>query len=375
MADSTQKQISTKTDSGKQQPQKNTRSSGVFLVLFILLTMAAGGGGFYLWQEQQNVLNKQRSINSNLQQQLQNIDTSINKLESQLTINKGIIDALKNQQTEISDITQKAMALSSRGQREWILAEIDYLLRMANRRLQIGKDINSAIAAMHTADQRIYDLGDLNLFPVRKQLKKDIARLKTLHQVDVNGTAMAIDQMLEHLSSLPFKTINDEIKSQLDKPKDIVTDKESSGFVDSVIDTVMNIGDIKIHHRSLEPVTNAVQQQQLEQMLRSHLLAARLAILRYDQTQFTYDLKQSQNILDQYYNLSDNRVSQMHKDLAEFYKLNLSPALPNINSSWNLLQDAIAGKKLTQPKAKKQSAKKPPTTKPKLKQPAKVEAL
>lgn len=373
MAESKEKQINTET--GKQPASRNTRSSGIFLIFVILLATLAGGGGFYLWQEQQNTLKKQQAINSTLQQQLDNLNTSINNLETQLTINKEITDALTTQQTELSDITQKAMALSSRGQREWILAEIDYLLRMANRRLQIGKDINSAIAAMSAADKRLYNLGDLNLFPVRKQLKKDIAHLKALHQVDVNGTAMAIDQMLEHLSSLPFKTINDEIKSQLNKTPDTVVDTTNNGFVDSVIDTVMSIGDIKIHHRSLQPVTNAEQQQQLEQMLRSHLLAARLAALRYDQTQFAYDLKLSQNILEQHYNLTDNRVSQMQKDLSEFTKLNLSPTLPNINSSWNLLQEAIAGKKLTKPKTKKRVPKKSSAIKSSPKQPTKAGAL
>jgi uroporphyrin-III C-methyltransferase len=360
MAESQDKQISKNIDSDKQQTKttkNSSSSSSLFIVLIILLAAATGSGGFYLWQTQQSFLSKQSSIHSNLQQQLQNLKATVNNLNNKLTESNHVIDALNLQQTELTDLTQKALAKSNRSQKDWILAEIDYLLRLANRRLQISKDINSAIAALKAADKRIYDLGDLNLFPVRKQLKKDIAKLKSLHQIDVNGTALTIDQILVHLPSLPFKTINDEIKSKLDTPKNTVINNENTGFVDSVIDTVMQIGDIKIHDRSLEPVTNAAQQQQLEQLLRSHLIAARLSALRYDQSQFLYDIEQSQKILQQHYNLTDNRVSQMQKDMVEFSQLNLSPELPDINTSWSMLQDALAGKKLTRSKSKKAQKK------------------
>jgi len=360
MADSQNKKISENSDADKQatKTKRSGRSSSLLTVLIILLIAASGAGGFYLWQTQQNILTKQSTTHSNLQRQLQKLEASISNLNGQLADSNVIINTLKLQQTELTDLTQKAVTKSNRSQRGWVLAEIDYLLRLANRRLQISKDINSAIAAMTAADKRIYDLGDLKLFPVRKQLKKDIANLKSLHQIDVNGTALSIDQMLEHLSTLPFKTINDEIKSQLDKPEISTDKKENTGFVDSVIDTVMQIGDIKIHDRSIEPVTSASQQQQLEQLLRNHLLSARLSVLRYDQTQFIYDLKQTQKILEKYYNSNDNRVSQMQSDISEFRKLNLSPELPDINNSWSMLQSVIAGKKSVKAKIKKTKKKK-----------------
>lgn len=355
MADSQKKQTSENlgADKPSTKTKKSGRSSGLLITLIVLLTTALGAGGFYLWQTQQNILTRQSTTNSDLQRQLQNLKASIGKLNKQLTSSHEIINTLKLQQTEITDITQKAVTKSNRSQRGWILAEIDYLLRLANRRLQISQDINSAIAAMSAADKRIYDLGDLKLFPVRKQLKKDIANLKALHQIDINGSALSIDQMLEHLSALPFKSINDEIKSRLKKTEKNSVNKENAGFIDSVIDTVMQIGDIKVHDRGLEPVTDSAQQQQLEQLLRNHLLAARLSILRYDQTQFVHDIKQSLKILQLHYNLNDNRVSQMQKDLTELSKLNLSPELPDINTAWNMLQVAKTGKKLISPKAKK----------------------
>jgi uroporphyrin-3 C-methyltransferase len=352
MADSQHKKISARKKPAKRQ---GFRAGVLITGVIILLTVATGAGGFYLWQQQQINLSQQLTVNAGLLQQLKSLDGSIAHLKNQLTDSNQIIAGLKQQHTEVSNIAQQAMAISNRNQSGWALVEIDYLLRIADRRLQISRDINSAIAAMSAADQRIHELGDLNLFPIRQQLKKDIANLKTLQRVDVSGIAMSIDQMLVHLSSLPFKTIRNEIKSQLNTAEDIVIKNENNNFIDSIIDTVMHIGDIKVHHRSLLPVNDTAQHQHIEQTLRNHFLAARLAALGYSQNQFMHEIKLLKNILQLHYKLSDNRVSQMQKDLDDFSRLNLSPELPNINAAWNILQDVMAGKKAATDKARKKS--------------------
>jgi uroporphyrin-3 C-methyltransferase len=233
---------------------------------------------------------------------------------------------------------------------------VDYLLRLASRRLQIARDINSAVAALQAADQRIHDLRDLNLLPVRKQLAKDIAELKALHQVDVNGIALGLEQMINHLDALPFKSVQEEIETQMQDETPAVVEEKPQGFVDSVISTVKNIGDIKVHQRSIQPASSAQQQQQLEQILRTHLLAARLAVLRHEQAQFIHDLQQAQQILHTHYQQSDNRVTQMQTDLAKFSSINLQPELPTITRSWNMLRNID---KDAPAKAKKPAAAEP----------------
>ncbi|MFW2372114.1 MAG: uroporphyrinogen-III C-methyltransferase [Gammaproteobacteria bacterium] len=358
MADENNKQLaktdtSTTTDKDKTvatEPVKKSRFLSIlwFLVV-ILLFSATAGGAYYLWQQQLNLSQQQQSIQDLQQSQVTELRSQIDGLKKTSRDQAGSIEAsnsqindLKNQQQMIAEISQKAIDITNRQQKDWILAEIDYLLRLANRRLQIARDINSAIAAMQAADQRLHELADLNLFGIRQQLSKDIANLKSLHQVDVNGTAMALDQMLVHLTDLPFNSVIDEVKTQLDSDQQTSDQKpEENGFMDSVLNTVMKIGDIKIHDRSIEPASSREQQQYTEQMLRTYLLGARLAVLRFDQTQYAHDLDLSQNLLHAHYKASDNRVSQMKSDLASFASINLLPDLPNINQSWDMLQQIL----------------------------------
>lgn len=318
--------------------------SGVFTLLLLLIVAAAtAGGGFYLWQQQQSLVNQQQTDIANLQQRLQQLKNNTSALQPAIQNNSSLIQRLDNRQQQIEEISQRAITVTNRGQRDWILAEIDYLLRIANRRLQVARDINGAIAALTGADQRLHDLGDLTLFPVRQQLAKDIANLKALHQVDVNGTALALDAMIGRLNEIPFKTVQDEVKAQFENLDTTVKQPQDDNFVDSVINTVMNIGDIKIQHRSIEPASSAEQQQQIEQILRTHLLGARLAVLRYDQQQYAHDIEQSIQLLHLHYKTDDNRVAQMKTDLSNYAAINLIPDLPIITGTWKMLQDVLQG--------------------------------
>lgn len=345
-------------DQGKSAKQSSgpKKSLLVLLTLFLLiiLALATAGGGYYLWQQQQLMALQQHSELNRIQQQLQPLQAESTANQQYMRANNAMIKQLESNQQQISDIAQRAIDQSNRGERDWVLAEIDYLLRLASRRLQIARDINSAVAALQAADQRIHDLGDLSLLPVRKQLAKDIAALKALHQVDVDGTALALDQMIDHLGELPFKSVEEEVKAQVQDDSAKAAEEKPQGFIDSVISTVKNIGDIKVHQRSIEPASSAQQQQQIEQILRTHLLSARLAVLRYDQSQFAHDLQQAQQILHLHYQQADNRVAQMQTDLAKFSSINLQPELPVITTAWTMLHDMS---KAAQSKANKKPAK------------------
>ncbi|MCW8956584.1 MAG: uroporphyrinogen-III C-methyltransferase [Gammaproteobacteria bacterium] len=349
MADENKKQLA-KTESAitpntADVAEPKPKSRFLFYLLFLLVVVlfsVTGAGGYYLWQQQLTMQDLQASQINDVRNQIGGLQQTTRGQASAIEASNSQIKGLHNQQQQIAEISQKAIDITNRQQKDWKLAEIDYLLRLANRRLQISRDINSAIAAMQAADQGLHDLSDLSLFNIRQQLSKDIGNLKALHQVDVNGTAMALDQMLVHLSELPYKSVVDEVKTQLTTdPKTDAQNAEESGFVDSVLSTVMKIGDIKIHDRSIEPASSRQQQQYIEQLLRTYLLGARLAVLRFDQTQYIHDLDQAQNLLHAHYKASDNRVNQMQSDLASFASINLTPDLPSINQSWNLLQEVM----------------------------------
>ena len=327
------------------QNKKAEKKSSGFGFLFFLLILSIGislVAAYYLWDYQQKQtaeLNRQQQAIQNLQNELQKADAKFKNHSDATDKNAVQIKKLNTQIVQTEEISQRAIEIVNRSQRDWALAEIDYLLRIAHQRIAVAKDIAGAIAALKGADARIEQLGDLSLFKVRKQLAKDIANLNAVHQADVNGITLALDEMIAYLPDLPFKSVKDEIKVQFTE-NDVVEQPEAKDktFVDSVIETVKQIGDIKIHQRSIQAASSEQQQNSIEQLLRTYLLSARLAALRFDQTQFLHEINQARELLRLHYEVGDNRIEQLQKTLLGYSALQLNPDLPELTRSWALLQ-------------------------------------
>lgn len=329
------------------RPQKAKKTVGFWflLILILLITGTSTAAAYYFWQQQQqqaNAISSQQYSIQQLNNQLQTATATISNNAQALIDGTANSIELKKQIEQIQSISQQAITIVNRNQRDWVLAEIDYLLRIAHQRIAVAKDIGGAIAALKGADARLKQLGDLSLFNIRKQLAKDIGRLNAIHQADVNGISLALDQAIAYLPELPFKAIKDEVKIQFTKNGAVKEPTiEDKTFVDSLLDTVKQIGDIKIHQRSIKAASSGEQQNQIEQLLRTYLLGARLAALRFDQVQFLHEITQAQEILRLYYDEKDNRIQQLKKTLLNYSALQLSPNLPELTRAWNLLQIKI----------------------------------
>ena len=336
---------STPNNKVQEQSEKKKSSNGFILILILLVAGACVLAAAYLWDLQQKqvaVLQSQQLSIEELKQQLNKTVAGINENLNFLAKNKEQIELLNSKVKQTETIAQKAIGAVNRSQRGWVIAEIDYLLRIAHQRLVVAKDIAGAIAALKGADSRLEQLADLRLFKIRKQLAKDIGNLNAIHQADVNGISLALDQIIMSLPSLPFKTIKDEIKIQftegdaVEQPK-----KEDKTFIDSVVATVKQIGDIKIHQKSIEAASSVEQKNGIEQLLRTYLLGARLAALRFNQIQFLHEIDKASEIIRLHYDEKDNRIQQMQKTLLDYSALQLSPDLPELTKAWTMLQTEI----------------------------------
>jgi len=335
-----------KQNNGQAGSVAKKASIGLIYILLILLAIAAGGAANYLWelqqQQQQQLAENITSING-LQSQLGQLNSQILQNASTTEMQEKSLQQLTLNLAETTEVSQQAMQMLQQDQRGWALAEIDYLLRMAHRRLQVARDINGAIAALQGADSRILQLGDLRLFKIRKQLHKDIAALNAIKQVDISGIAMNIDEDIALLADLPFKSLETEIAAQLAEDEQIEPPVDQS-FVGSVIDTVKQIGDIKIYRHDVKVANSADNQKIVLQSMQSHLLGARLAALSFNSGLFDYEIDQSINLLNRHYDLQDNRVSQLVERLTAYKDIQLESTLPELTQAWELLQKELTVK-------------------------------
>ena len=94
---------------------------------------------------------------------------------------------LTDEQQSLGHRVSVLSALLGRSEQGWGLSEVEYLLRIANQRLQLQRDTNAAAKALEAADERLREYADPHYLKVREQIARDIAKLSAFEAPDSAG--------------------------------------------------------------------------------------------------------------------------------------------------------------------------------------------
>jgi uroporphyrin-3 C-methyltransferase len=218
----------------------------------------------------------------------------------------------------------------NRDQRGWIMAEIEYLMRMAITRLQLTYDIQGATQALITADQRLNDLADPSVLRVRKVLSAEITALKSLQRPDIDGAALQLLSISNRLYLLP--PAKQPASQRLMAPEN-GAEQPATGFWAQTWKKLKAL--IGLHASDAPRSASAIQSElyYIEQLLRFELEAARQGALRLNKEEFDKRLTNARNLLDNHYDRNHEQVIRMRAELAALQESKLIPALPDISGS------------------------------------------
>lgn len=307
--------------------------------------IAAVGSSSYVWYQQRLRSAENAAQISDLKRQLRALDENpaiIELKQRVLDQDARLAAGLGEQQAKINALQQAFEAtrdVINRDQRGWILAEIEYLMRMAITRLQLTYDIQGATQALITADQRLNDLADPSVLQVRKVLSAEITALKSLQRPDIEGAALQLLSISNRLYLLPPAR---QPASQRLLPENAGQPAPGDSFWRQTWHKFKALIGL---HRSDAPRTAAAIQSELyyiEQLLRFELEAARQAALRLNKEEFDKRLSNARNLLDSHYDRNHEQVIRMRSELAALQESKLIPALPDISGSLNELRKLLA---------------------------------
>ncbi len=206
----------------KNSTVKKEKSGGGIGWLALILTLALAGAGYYFYMQFQasfkslnssveklnnSAANQQAAasksagllkseISSTLDQAQQEISSAAaEQADSLAQATQQLSETgarLNNFETETSDSLRILERQIGKNRPDWLIAEAEYLLSVANQRLQLAGDIKTALIALKEADKRLKENGDAALFPVRAVIAKDISQLKSTPQPDLVGLASSL---------------------------------------------------------------------------------------------------------------------------------------------------------------------------------------
>ena len=349
----------------EKSAKKPSRLRLWLLIVFIsIIAIGASAGCYWLWSELQT---SQANVDQRLlelQQQLRILDdhpTVVELKQRVLDQEQQTVAALDRQQEQIQALEQAfitAQTALNRDQRGWILAEVEYLLRLANIRLRLMQDIKGATEALIVADQRLHDLADPTLLSMRDTLAADITQLKALAVPDIDGAALQLLSIANRIHLLPMakRPAAERIasaaatSSSLEFDNDLGSDTDNLPLTDIEPEQELSFwqqqweslkNTVGFSHSNTAPRTTAALQAELyyvEQLLRLDIEAARQAVMRFDQASFERRLADAKRVLDEHYDRSHPQVIQIISDITVLQNADLFPQLPDISATLLELQ-------------------------------------
>ena len=283
-----------------------------------------------------------QELTSKTELEINNVATSFNTglaLLRERTTEK--MSQLDKQITELDESVQTTTELASRGQRDWVLAEVNYLLRTGVHRVKLAGDVKAGVIAMESASDRLHTLGDINYLPVREQIAEEVAALRRLGPPDIEGLIFKLQHMSKRADTLPLPP------TAMEKTKQALAEEPSaagSAIGQSLLDkfrgslkVVPSDGAVDNARRARSGSVKPTKDQlTASDSLRLHLQAARLSALRHDPDNFSDHMENAINYASEIFDQEDDRVTVFIDDLAEIRETNIVPKIPILGSALSL---------------------------------------
>ncbi|MBL0565844.1 uroporphyrinogen-III C-methyltransferase [Aeromonas veronii] len=291
-----------------------SRSGAVLGGVAILLALGLTGG-LYL-HGHKNAVAQQAEL-AQLKQQLASALSKIDQTSSKDAEQLAALDQTQQRlQGEMQGLQNRVLDLNDKRPNDWMLAESEYLVRMAGRKLWLEHDLVSAITLLGNADERIAALNDPSLMPIRKALAEDIAKLKGMPRIDREGLTLKLAALSDQIELLPLSTVSmPEAKAEPDQAVSANPDEWESNLKKNWVKFTENFVTIRRRDGAVEALLAPQQEIFLRENLKTKLLQAQLSVYREQQALYEDSLDKAQRWLTQYFDTDNSATRYMQGEI------------------------------------------------------------
>jgi len=266
-------------------------------------------------------------------------EQQVKRLESKIKI---VENKNKIYKTDVQALQRSFSEKNIRHPNDWILTEVEYLVNLSAHKIWLEHDIKTAISLLYAADQRVLELNDASLSPLRRALLFDINMLEALPTPDTDGIVLKLSSLegvvakltTAHLS-MPEAALSNETQLSTD-----VNDwkgnieKSWASFIDNFV--VVGHRDNKV-----KPLFTPQQIWYLKASLRADIAKAEFAIYREHQSIYDIALKNIQKTVNDYFELNNNRTQHFLKSVKRLSKQKITINYPEQLQSQPILASIL----------------------------------
>ena len=255
--------------------------------------------------------------------------------------------ALSDANAVLDGHTRRLLSLTATTTDDWRLAEVEYLLRLANQRILISKDAQTALNLLQAADQIVLELGNPQLFTLREAIANDSAAIAMVGELDLDGVflklaaqARQIDKLLllrvPEFTSQPAPPIHNLAgASELAAPVSLTESwlARLQEIAQSTWAELKSLVVIQQRGSDIKPLLPPEQQYYLRNNLRLLINQAQLALLDGRAIPYRESLTEAVSLLENHFPLEQAANQQMVSELAALAAVKVTADYPDVSDS------------------------------------------
>lgn len=236
------------------------------------------------------------------------------------------------QARQISELQDKVATISGADANTWLLAQADFLIKLAGRKMWSDQDIVTAGALLKSADASLADMNDPSLTPVRRAITEDIASLSAVSQIDFDGIILKVNQLSNQVDNLRLAD-NDSDEAPMDSDGDSKLSGSVREWRQNLSKSWHNFMNdfITIRRRDTgaEPLLAPNQDTYLRENIRSRLLIAAQAVPRHQNEVYQQSLETVSTWVRAYFDTSDANTRAFLNDVDNLSQQSVSMDVPD----------------------------------------------
>jgi uroporphyrin-3 C-methyltransferase len=254
-----------------------------------------------------------------------------------------------------AEFSKSLVAIQSRvgtNSQDWVYAEVEYLVRMANQRVLMEQDANSALQLLQSADDIIRKTEGPTAHGLREALALDIAALKAVASPDTQGIYLELSALVSQVPLLRRTLPTYQAPSSAaDQSPD------ATGYLARFLGIIRQAGnklallvDFRRHEVTVKRILPPKEGYFLRQNLVLKLQIAQMALLDGNQAVFQSALGTAQVWVSDSFDGESPGAVAMLRSITRLSASQVSVDLPDIANSLKAAQSQMAGFKEAQPK-------------------------
>jgi uroporphyrin-3 C-methyltransferase len=291
----------------------------------------------------------QKTLQSELQQQARQI-SQLREDFSRDVQNRQDQLARQLAQLENSVAEQRAQLIEQRTQMSqlqvedrdaWLLAEAQYLLRLANQRLIMIGDTEAAAALLRSVDAILRDMGDPRLVEVRRAVASDLNAVRSVPRLDLEGLYVRLQALIDRTDTLILFELPDmSVESTPVEGEDWQT-RLKRGY-EAAVDKLSEYVVVRRRDVPIEAMIDPQWEGLVRQNLRMLLEQGQVAMLSGNQALYEESLARARTWVQEFFATDEEAALAMSEELDALAAEKIAVEIPDVTRSLEALDTVMS---------------------------------